>query len=125
MQRSGAPYWLDPLEEGCSTVEVWPSRSIWTPYHALQWVGRLVESQEGLETKVGPRQNLAGAPGICFSISCFLLKLTQDGQRFSKPLKLGVEFFVRVSLEGHVFLFCFLILEPFVKRLLRISNILV
>ncbi|KAI5657994.1 hypothetical protein M9H77_26787 [Catharanthus roseus] len=58
---------------------------------------------------------------------CFLITLhelfcetasplvTQDGQRYNKPLKLGVKFLVRVSPKGHVFLFCSLMLELFVK----------
>ncbi|KAI5668255.1 hypothetical protein M9H77_18108 [Catharanthus roseus] len=46
------------LEEGCEPRRVWPNRSTWTPHHALRWDGRLVESQEGLETKVGPRVDL-------------------------------------------------------------------
>ncbi|KAI5667264.1 hypothetical protein M9H77_17117 [Catharanthus roseus] len=37
----------------------------WTSNHALRRDGRLVESQEGLETEVGPRPNLVGAPGVC------------------------------------------------------------
>ncbi|KAI5670625.1 hypothetical protein M9H77_10989 [Catharanthus roseus] len=31
---------------------------MWTSHHALRWDGCLVESQEGLETKVGPRADL-------------------------------------------------------------------
>ncbi|KAI5654184.1 hypothetical protein M9H77_31371 [Catharanthus roseus] len=31
---------------------VWPNRSMWTLHHALQWDGRLVESQEGLEANI-------------------------------------------------------------------------
>ncbi|KAI5650219.1 hypothetical protein M9H77_36224 [Catharanthus roseus] len=50
-----------------------------------------------------------------FSISCFLLILTQDGQRYSKLLRVDVDFLVRVSPEGNVLLFRFLMLEPFVK----------
>ncbi|KAI5654037.1 hypothetical protein M9H77_31224 [Catharanthus roseus] len=38
---------------------------IQTSHHALQSVGRLVERQEELETKVGLRTDLVGAPGIC------------------------------------------------------------
>ncbi|KAI5680719.1 hypothetical protein M9H77_01946 [Catharanthus roseus] len=36
-----------------------------TLHHALRWVARLVESQEGLETKVRLQADLVGAPGIC------------------------------------------------------------
>ncbi|KAI5672636.1 hypothetical protein M9H77_13000 [Catharanthus roseus] len=109
MHRSGAPHreWIH-LKRGIAPQRVLPNWSMWTPHHALRWDGSLVESQEGLETKVGPRADLVGAPRI-YSL------LTQDGQRYSKPLKLSVEFFVRVSSKGHVFLFCFLMLEPFVK----------
>ncbi|KAI5667763.1 hypothetical protein M9H77_17616 [Catharanthus roseus] len=46
---------VDLLEEGRRPWRVWPNISTWTPYHALRWDGRLVESQEGLETKIGPR----------------------------------------------------------------------
>ncbi|KAI5676764.1 hypothetical protein M9H77_07714 [Catharanthus roseus] len=113
MHRSGAPHrysgeWIH-LKRGVAPWKVWPNRSTWTLHHALRWVGRLVESQEGLETKVGPKTDLVGALGIC-SI------LTQGGQRYNKPLKLGVEFLVRVSSEGHLFLFCFFMLEPFVNK---------
>ncbi|KAI5659557.1 hypothetical protein M9H77_28350 [Catharanthus roseus] len=41
--------------------------------------------------------------------------LAQSVYRYSKTLKLGMEFLVRVSPKGHVFLFYFLMLEPFVK----------
>ncbi|KAI5671198.1 hypothetical protein M9H77_11562 [Catharanthus roseus] len=34
----------------------------WTLHHALRWDGRLVESQEGPKTEVGPRAHLVGAP---------------------------------------------------------------
>ncbi|KAI5673919.1 hypothetical protein M9H77_14283 [Catharanthus roseus] len=37
----------------------------WTSHHALRCDGHLGESQEGLETKVGLRANLVGAPEIC------------------------------------------------------------
>ncbi|KAI5673229.1 hypothetical protein M9H77_13593 [Catharanthus roseus] len=37
----------------------------WIVHHALRWVGCLVESQEGLETKVGLRADLVGALRIC------------------------------------------------------------
>ncbi|KAI5681970.1 hypothetical protein M9H77_03198 [Catharanthus roseus] len=37
----------------------------WTSHHALRWDIHLVESQEGLETEVGPRADLVGAPGVC------------------------------------------------------------
>ncbi|KAI5673544.1 hypothetical protein M9H77_13908 [Catharanthus roseus] len=43
---------VDPLEEGCSTMEGFAqSVFTWISNHVLQWVGRLVKSQEGLETK--------------------------------------------------------------------------
>ncbi|KAI5667441.1 hypothetical protein M9H77_17294 [Catharanthus roseus] len=47
---------VDPLEERRSSVE---------SFVQSQWVGRLVESPEGLETKVGLRADLVGAPRIC------------------------------------------------------------
>ncbi|KAI5675513.1 hypothetical protein M9H77_06463 [Catharanthus roseus] len=37
-----------------------------TLHHSLRWDGRLVESQEGLETKVGPRADLVGEAGTRF-----------------------------------------------------------
>ncbi|KAI5658454.1 hypothetical protein M9H77_27247 [Catharanthus roseus] len=121
MHKSGVPHRLervDPLEEGVVPQRVWPNRSTWTLHHALLWDGRLAESQEELETKFDPRAGLVGAPGICNL-------LTQDGQRYSKSLKLGVEFLVQVSLEGYVFLFCFLMLEPSVNAYLEITNLYV
>ncbi|KAI5648136.1 hypothetical protein M9H77_34141 [Catharanthus roseus] len=56
---------VDPLEEGRRPRKVWTNRSSWTPHHALRWDAHLVESQEGLETKVDPRADLIGAPEIC------------------------------------------------------------
>ncbi|KAI5664483.1 hypothetical protein M9H77_23806 [Catharanthus roseus] len=44
-----------------------------------------------------------------------LAQSVYDDQRYSQPLKLGVKLLVRVSPEGHVFLFCSLMLEPFVR----------
>ncbi|KAI5663573.1 hypothetical protein M9H77_22896 [Catharanthus roseus] len=46
------------LKKGVVPWRAWPNRSMWTPHHALRWDGCLVESQEGLETKVGPRADL-------------------------------------------------------------------
>ncbi|KAI5666770.1 hypothetical protein M9H77_16623 [Catharanthus roseus] len=46
------------LKRGVIPWRAWPNRSTWTPQHALQWDDRLVESQEGLETKIGPRPDL-------------------------------------------------------------------
>ncbi|KAI5682482.1 hypothetical protein M9H77_03710 [Catharanthus roseus] len=43
---------MDPLERRRNT----------TSHHPLRLIGRLVESQEGLETKVGLRADLVGAP---------------------------------------------------------------
>ncbi|KAI5673839.1 hypothetical protein M9H77_14203 [Catharanthus roseus] len=53
------------LKRGIVPWRTWPNHSTWTPHHALWWDGRLVESQEGLETKVGPRADLVGAPRVC------------------------------------------------------------
>ncbi|KAI5681770.1 hypothetical protein M9H77_02998 [Catharanthus roseus] len=47
-----------PLEEGRRPQRLWPNQSMWAPHHALRWGGRLVENQEGLETKVGPKTDL-------------------------------------------------------------------
>ncbi|KAI5671791.1 hypothetical protein M9H77_12155 [Catharanthus roseus] len=46
------------LKRGIVPWRAWPNRSTWTPHHAMRWDGRLVESQEGLETKVGPMADL-------------------------------------------------------------------
>ncbi|KAI5675436.1 hypothetical protein M9H77_06386 [Catharanthus roseus] len=58
---------VDPLERG--SVVAWRilTQSVFTltSHHALRWVGRLVESEERLETKIGLRADLVGAPGIC------------------------------------------------------------
>ncbi|KAI5659594.1 hypothetical protein M9H77_28387 [Catharanthus roseus] len=53
------------LKRGVALWRVWPNRSMWTPHHALWWDDRLVESQEGLETKVCPMADLVGASRIC------------------------------------------------------------
>ncbi|KAI5664406.1 hypothetical protein M9H77_23729 [Catharanthus roseus] len=51
-------------ERGRSTMEgLAQSVSRQTSLHALRWDGCLVESQEGLEIKVGLRAKLANAPG--------------------------------------------------------------
>ncbi|KAI5658308.1 hypothetical protein M9H77_27101 [Catharanthus roseus] len=42
---------VDPIEEGRSTVEGLAQLVYVTLYHALRWVGCLVDNQEGLETK--------------------------------------------------------------------------
>ncbi|KAI5672877.1 hypothetical protein M9H77_13241 [Catharanthus roseus] len=41
---------------------------MWTLHHALQWDGYLVESQEGLETEVGPRADLVEAALMCLDL---------------------------------------------------------
>ncbi|KAI5675342.1 hypothetical protein M9H77_06292 [Catharanthus roseus] len=46
------------LKRGVAPWRVWPNWSTWTLHHALRWDSHLVESQEGLETKVGPRIDL-------------------------------------------------------------------
>ncbi|KAI5672658.1 hypothetical protein M9H77_13022 [Catharanthus roseus] len=58
---------MDPLEERRSTLRAFPNRYL-RRHHVLRWDGRLVESQEGLETEVGPRADL-------------------DGQRYNKLLR--------------------------------------
>ncbi|KAI5658494.1 hypothetical protein M9H77_27287 [Catharanthus roseus] len=56
---------VDPLERrDVVPWRVWPNRYLrQTSDYALRWDGRHVESQEGLETKVGLRADLVGAPG--------------------------------------------------------------
>ncbi|KAI5666728.1 hypothetical protein M9H77_16581 [Catharanthus roseus] len=49
------------LKRGIVPWRAWPNRSTWRPHHALRWDGRLVESQERLETKVGPRADLVNS----------------------------------------------------------------
>ncbi|KAI5677844.1 hypothetical protein M9H77_08794 [Catharanthus roseus] len=46
---------VDLLEEGNRPRRVWTNSSTWTLHHALRWDGRLVESQEGLETEVAAK----------------------------------------------------------------------
>ncbi|KAI5673520.1 hypothetical protein M9H77_13884 [Catharanthus roseus] len=42
--------WIN-LKGAVVPQRAWPNRSMWTLYYALRWDNRLVESQEGLETK--------------------------------------------------------------------------
>ncbi|KAI5668954.1 hypothetical protein M9H77_18807 [Catharanthus roseus] len=50
--------------EGHSTVEGLANRYLrQTSHYALRWNGRLIESQEGLETKVGLKTDLVGDQG--------------------------------------------------------------
>ncbi|KAI5681334.1 hypothetical protein M9H77_02561 [Catharanthus roseus] len=49
----------DDVDGGAKYLEgVAQSVFTWTSHHVLRWDGRLVESQEGLETEVGPRTDL-------------------------------------------------------------------
>ncbi|KAI5682086.1 hypothetical protein M9H77_03314 [Catharanthus roseus] len=57
MDNSDSGEWIY-LKGGVVPWRAWPNQSTWTLHHALRWDGLLVESQEGLETKVGPRANL-------------------------------------------------------------------
>ncbi|KAI5675434.1 hypothetical protein M9H77_06384 [Catharanthus roseus] len=58
---------VDPLERGSAVLWRVLTQSVFTltSHHALRWVGHLVESQGGLETKVGLKVDLVGSPGIC------------------------------------------------------------
>ncbi|KAI5682344.1 hypothetical protein M9H77_03572 [Catharanthus roseus] len=47
---------VDPLKEGRRPQRVWPNRSTWTC--SAVGFGHLVESQEGLETEIGPKADL-------------------------------------------------------------------
>ncbi|KAI5671973.1 hypothetical protein M9H77_12337 [Catharanthus roseus] len=60
---------------------------MWTSHHALRWDGRLVESQEGLETEVGPRADLSS--------------LERSGAQQATGV-LGQEFLDQISPEGHI-----------------------
>ncbi|KAI5681824.1 hypothetical protein M9H77_03052 [Catharanthus roseus] len=78
MHRSGAPYRyayskendyrVDPVKRGHNTMEGL-ARSILRQisHHALRWDGCLLESQEGLEIKVGLRTNLNRALVRCLA----------------------------------------------------------
>ncbi|KAI5667771.1 hypothetical protein M9H77_17624 [Catharanthus roseus] len=55
--HSDSGEWIH-LKRGLLPWRTWPNWSTWTLYHALQWDDRLVESQEGLETNVGPKVDL-------------------------------------------------------------------
>ncbi|KAI5662616.1 hypothetical protein M9H77_21939 [Catharanthus roseus] len=57
IDNSDSGEWIH-LKRRVVSWRVWPNRSTWTPHHALWWDGRLVESQEGLEAKVGPKIDL-------------------------------------------------------------------
>ncbi|KAI5666008.1 hypothetical protein M9H77_15861 [Catharanthus roseus] len=112
------------LKRGVVLWRVWPNWSMWTPYHALR-CGRPPCGEPRGSDCYGNRAIVWCLTGIdykkpklgsndliilwdsdfllysCFSTLCFLLKLTQNGQRYNKPLKFGVEFLVQVSMEGH------------------------
>ncbi|KAI5666734.1 hypothetical protein M9H77_16587 [Catharanthus roseus] len=70
--------------------KAWPNRpptflswfGPWTLHHALRWDGRLVESQEGLETKVGPRADLARAGCKDYPVF-FVISLVPRARRYS------------------------------------------
>ncbi|KAI5661855.1 hypothetical protein M9H77_21178 [Catharanthus roseus] len=59
--------WLVPRTRASSNdvdgFRLWKSALRRTSYHALRWDDCPVESQEGLEIKVGLRADLVGAPG--------------------------------------------------------------
>ncbi|KAI5664147.1 hypothetical protein M9H77_23470 [Catharanthus roseus] len=80
--------------------------STWTSHHALWWNGCLVESQEGLKIKVGPRADLISSE--------------RSGAQQATEV-LGQEFLDQISLEGHMFIFYLFRLEPFVKFLFMLS----
>ncbi|KAI5652816.1 hypothetical protein M9H77_30003 [Catharanthus roseus] len=81
---------MDPLEEGRSTEGVAQSVFTWTSHHALRWDSHLVESQEGLETEVGPRTDLISSG--------------RSGAQQATEV-LGQEFLDQISPEGHMFMF--------------------
>ncbi|KAI5672689.1 hypothetical protein M9H77_13053 [Catharanthus roseus] len=49
------------LKRDVAPWRVWPNRSTWTPHHALQGAGHLVDSQEELETKLILTNNMGRA----------------------------------------------------------------
>ncbi|KAI5666637.1 hypothetical protein M9H77_16490 [Catharanthus roseus] len=62
----------------------------WTSHHALRWDSRLVESQEGLETEVGPRADL----------------ISSGWSRAQQATEVvGQKFLDQISPEGHMFMF--------------------
>ncbi|KAI5657267.1 hypothetical protein M9H77_26060 [Catharanthus roseus] len=81
----------------------------WTSHHALRWDGHLVESQEGLETEVGPRAELVGAPGVCSLLPNCTRNPHVDqlrtvrGQQATEVL--GQEFLDQISPERHMSMF--------------------
>ncbi|KAI5663707.1 hypothetical protein M9H77_23030 [Catharanthus roseus] len=52
----------------------------WTSHHVLRWVGLLVESQKGLETKVGLRADLGSNPFIKQLSDFLALKDSYEGE---------------------------------------------
>ncbi|KAI5677923.1 hypothetical protein M9H77_08873 [Catharanthus roseus] len=125
------------LKRGVVLWRVWPNRSTYNTASC---------SAEGFETKVGPRADLSGCygnralvwyltgidyeklelssddlvmlwdPDFIRGARLLHYILTQGGQRYSKPLKLGVEFLVRVSPKGHVVVLLFWNLSFSVER---------
>ncbi|KAI5681104.1 hypothetical protein M9H77_02331 [Catharanthus roseus] len=60
---------------------------MWISHHALRWDGCLVESQEGLETEVGPRADVISSE--------------RSGAQQATEI-LGQEFLDQISPEGHI-----------------------
>ncbi|KAI5667465.1 hypothetical protein M9H77_17318 [Catharanthus roseus] len=83
----------------------------WTSHHAPQWDGRLVESQEGLETEVGPRADLIEATVMYLDSlrlpSCDRNPHISSGRSGVQQATevVGQEFLDQISLEGHMFMF--------------------
>ncbi|KAI5681814.1 hypothetical protein M9H77_03042 [Catharanthus roseus] len=74
--------WLVPCTKASSddvngTWRLAQSVFMWTLHHALWWDGRLVESQEGLETEVGPKADLSTHTRGLTERSCSLPRGTQ------------------------------------------------
>ncbi|KAI5673865.1 hypothetical protein M9H77_14229 [Catharanthus roseus] len=82
----------------------------WTSHHALRWDGRLVEGQEGLETEIGPRADLLGAPGISSG---------RSGTQQATKVRPGV--FGSNLPEGHMSMFYLFRLQSSVKFLFMLS----
>ncbi|KAI5666402.1 hypothetical protein M9H77_16255 [Catharanthus roseus] len=74
----------------------------WTLHHVLRWDDRLVESQEGLETEVGPRADLISSE--------------RSGAQHATEV-LGPELLDQIFPKGHMFMFYPFRLEPSVKFL--------
>ncbi|KAI5677808.1 hypothetical protein M9H77_08758 [Catharanthus roseus] len=77
---------VDPLERGRNT----------TLHHALRWDSLLVESQEGLVSKVGLRADLVGAPG---SVAWFYVNGEYGGYGIERSPTFALHLFMNSGVE--------------------------